>query len=500
MDKALSKSATLVAEGNLLTERGELQQAIPVYISALESDLNNHLGFYHLGLCLAKQKRFNEAISFYNYAASINPDFPQVYYALGEVLFSQKKIDKAIACYQKAISLNPDLPHFYMALAKAFKKKERYLLALSCYQKVIDLKPDFFWAYIQLGAIFRQHGRYPQAVDCYIKAIEINPKFESAYTILEFIPIAEEQLEKLIAVYQKIVENHPDIYQAWTNLGNALTKKQDLPQALKAYQQACYHKTIVAYPQLAQSYPQVINNKEPNFIVIGASKCGTTSLYKYLSQHSKVIPPINKEIDFFNFNYKQGKEWYLAHFPVLPKEQDFITGEASPSYFYNPNVDRRIRELMPQIKLIVLLRNPVERVISHYHHRIREGAERDSLETALNSELKIIKKATPAQLSYIKGYLGISLYIYKLRRWLSSFPSEQFLIIQSENLYRNPSEIMSQTYNFLNINQQDIQDYTQYNSGSYKLKNDLLTTQLTKFFKPYNQQLEALLNRKFDWS
>lgn len=500
MNQALSKSAALVTEGNLLTEQGKFKQATSVYIRALELDLNNYLGFYHLGLCLAKQKRFNEAISFYNYAASINRDFPQVYYALGEVLFSQEKIDKAIACYQKAIGLNSNLPHFYMALAKALKKKNRYLLALSCYQKVINLKPDFFWAYIQLGAIFRQHGRYKEAVDCYIKAIEINPNFEPVYTILEFIPIAEEQSDKLIATYQQIVNNHPQVYQAWTNLGNALTKKKKLTQALKAYQQACYHKTIIAYPQLASSYPQVTNNKPPHFIVIGASKCGTTSLYKYLGQHSQVLPPINKEIDFFNFNYEQGKDWYFAHFLVLPQEQGFITGEASPSYFSYPNVDRRIRELIPQIKLIVLLRNPVERVISHYHHCIREGAERDSLESALNSELKIIKKATPSQLSYFEGYLGIGLYVYKLRRWLSLFPPEQFLIIRSEDLYENPPEIMAQTYDFLNITHQNMQNYEQYNSGSYKLKEESLRMQLNKFFKPYNQQLEILLHRKFNWS
>ena len=499
MDQVLNTSEALVAQANLLTEREQFEPAISIYRDALKLDLNNHLAFYHLGLCLDKQNRLNEAASFYQYAINLQPNFMQGYYALAELLSRQQKFAQAINCYQQLIKVSPNQPRPYMELGKTLKAKGNLNQALIYFQQVIGLKPDFFWAYIQAGSIWRQQGNYPEAVECYLQAIKINPKFQAAYTILEFIPIADQQLDQLISVYQQIVKQEPTIYQAWANLGNALTQKKQLDQALNSYQQACYYKTIISHPQLAQSYQPEINQDEPSFIIIGAGKCGTTSLYQYLSQHSQVLSPINKEINFFNFNFEQGADWYLAHFPSLPDNQNFITGEASPSYFSYLHTDRRIHSLLPQVKLIILLRNPVERAISHYYHRIREGSEKNSLEVALNSELSLIQKASIPELSYLRGYLGISMYVYKLKRWLSLFPQEQILILKSEDLYQNTTKAMAQVYSFLNLPPQSLVKYPKHNSGSYKLKNEPLKAQLQTFFKPYNQQLENLLQREFNW-
>lgn len=493
------KSEALVTEANTLVEQGKVRQATSIYIEAIKSDLTNYRAFYHLGWCLFKQNRLSEAASFYHYTIDADPQFSQAYFALGELLSQQKQFKQAISYYLKSIKLHPNQFNFYMGLGKALKAIGSQEQALSCFQKVINLKPNFLWAYIQSGAIWRQQGDYQKAVECYIQAIQINPNFQAAYTILEFIPIAEEQLDKLIDVYQKIVEQNSQIYQAWANLGDALTQKKQLDKALEAYQQACYYKTIKAYPQIAQSYLKTINKREPAFIIIGAGKCGTTSLFQYLSQHPQILPPINKEIDFFNFNFTQGSDWYLAHFPTLPDEQKFITGEASPSYFSYLHVERRLYELFPQTKIIILLRNPVARVFSHYHHKIREGAEKRSLEAALNSELNAIRQATEAQLSYIRGYLGISMYVYKLKRWLSLFPKERVLILKSEDLYENPAATMSETCNFLNIAELKAIAYNRHNSGAYKLQDDKLKQQLKIFFRGYNQQLETFLDRQFDW-
>ena len=499
MKKILTSSKALVAKANLLTEQGKFERATSVYINALELDLNNHLAYHHLGICLAKQKRLAEAVSFYYYAVNLNPNFSATYCALAEVFFTQNKLEKAIACYQQSIQLNPDRPHFYMGLAKVFKARKNYLQAIGCYQRVISLKPDSFWAYFQLGGIWRQHGKYRKAIKCYTKAIEINPNFKPTYSILEFIPVEESRLDELISFYQKTVQKNPNLSQAWKNLGNALTQKKELDKAIKCYQQACYHQTIGSYPQLAQFYPKIANTKEPDFAIIGAAKCGTTSLYQYLNQHPQILSPINKEINFFNHNFDLGRDWYLAHFPPLLGNKSFITGEASPAYFNCPNVDRKIHELFPRIKIIILLRNPVDRVISHYYHGIREGVEKNSLELALNKELKLIKQATNVQLSYLGGYLGTSLYFYKLKRWLSLFPQEQVLILKSEDLDQNTSQIISQTHDFLSLPSQELLEHKHHNSGSYRLQDENLKRQLQAFFKSHNQQLETLLNRKFNW-
>ncbi len=113
----------------------------------------------------------------------------------------------------------------------------------------------------------------------------------------------------------------------------------------------------------------------PNFIVIGANKSGTTSLYFYLSQHPQLLPSSTKEVHFFdgggtksNINtFPKGPSWYRSHFPLkkdmLPHQKTF---EASPSYICHPLVPRRIFELLPDVKIIALLRNPTERAIAHF--------------------------------------------------------------------------------------------------------------------------------------
>ncbi len=499
MKQAPPTSEALVAEGNLLTEQDRFTSAISAYINALKLDLNNYLAFHHLGLCLAKQNRLAEAASFYYYAIQLNPDFSWSYYSLGEVFFKQNKLRKAIACYQQSIKLNSEQPWSYMGMANAYKAQGNEQQAIICYQLAIALKPDLFWAYFQLANLWRQQSKYQQAVVCLYKALEINPNFEPAYRILEFMPIAENQLDRLIRLYQKIVQKQPNIYQAWANLGDTLTRKEKLSQAINCYQKSCYYKIVNSHPHLAQFYNQNIPQKSPDFIIMGVGKCGTTSLYKYLSQHPQVLSPHNKELNFFNYNFARGIDWYLAHFPAIADCQGFITGEASPSYFAAPHADERIFQSFPQVKLIVLLRNPVERLVSHYHHLVREGFEKNSLEVALNLEIKTIEQATEAQLTHHMGYLGVGMYIYKLKRWLSLFPQQQLLILKSEDFYQNTPLTMLQVGNFLNLAHETLPDYPKYNSGSYRKIDDNLRQQLSRFFQPHNQKLENFLNRKFNW-
>src|SRR5690242_8679107 len=103
----------------------------------------------------------------------------------------------------------------------------------------------------------------------------------------------------------------------------------------------------------------------PHFLIIGAQRCGTTSLFEYLANHPEIVPPSVKKIHFFDSEYEKGEAWYRARFPVL--ENGFITGEATPYYLFHPRVPKRVRNWNPNVKLIVLLRNPVDRAYSHFY-------------------------------------------------------------------------------------------------------------------------------------
>lgn len=191
----------------------------------------------------------------------------------------------------------------------------------------------------------------------------------------------------------------------------------------------------------------------PDFIIIGGQKCGTSSLFKYLSQHPQILSSLRKEVHFFDGgldpninNFQKGEPWYRAHFPKksinIKKCQKIF--EASPLYLFNPLCAKRISELIPNVKLILLLRNPTERAISHYFHERRRNTEFLSIHDALQKEEKrlksIIDEADYKNPKFINfSYKQRGLYKIQLERYLYYFDWDQFLIMSSEDFFRNPS-------------------------------------------------------------
>ena len=112
----------------------------------------------------------------------------------------------------------------------------------------------------------------------------------------------------------------------------------------------------------------------PDFLIVGAQKGGTSSLYAYLAQHPSVLPSFRKEVKFFDCNYFCGHTWYRAHFPLRYKlsRGNRITGEGTPNYLFHPTALQRLALTLIDVKIIILLRNPADRAYSHYQHQKRE--------------------------------------------------------------------------------------------------------------------------------
>ncbi len=248
----------------------------------------------------------------------------------------------------------------------------------------------------------------------------------------------------------------------------------------------------------------------PDFIIIGAQRCGTTSLYNYLSQHPCVVPALVKEVHFFDINFHKGIHWYRSHFPTFLEKykQNIITGEASPYYIFHPHAARRIFKIIPQVKLIVLLRNPVDRAYSHYHHEVRIGAETLSFEEAIEKESERLKGEIKKMLeneNYYSfnhqhySYLSRGIYIDQIKVWMSLFPKEQILIIKSEDFYANPSAVFRRVLEFLNLPIWEPKEYKKFNYANYPKMNPATRKRLIKFFEPYNQKLYEYLGVNFGW-
>ena len=264
---------------------------------------------------------------------------------------------------------------------------------------------------------------------------------------------------------------------------------------------------------------------QPNFLIIGAQKAGTTSLYSYLTQHPQIVAATTKEIHFFDLYFHKGIDWYQDQFAAVTKNlpqknennipateengnQGLITGEASPYYIFHPLVPQRVYQFFTQIKLILLLRNPVDRAISHYYHEVRLGSEYLSLEQAfMEEEFRLkgeLEKITynPSYYSFNHQhytYLSRSRYIEQLTLWMKFFPRKQFLILKSEDFYNQPDAIVNQVFKFLNLPPYQLAEYNKLNEGDYPKTDPTTYRKLDSYFQPYNQKLAEYCGINFHW-
>jgi hypothetical protein len=233
----------------------------------------------------------------------------------------------------------------------------------------------------------------------------------------------------------------------------------------------------------------------PDFVVIGAPKCGTTFFYNLLVKHPHVEHAACKEPNYFDLLFDEGTEWYRHCFP-RPRWKDgreTITGEATPSYLYHPHVPERMAEVIPQARLIALLRNPVDRTYSAYYHRMRSGKETRKFEDAIEAALD-----SP---SY--GHLSRAIYVDHLLHWSRFYSDEQMLVLKSEDLFERPREILQCVLDFLDLpnwEPEASEGLDKRNKGGYEWKMDQATRRrLTEFFEPHNRRLYDHLGVDFGW-
>jgi hypothetical protein len=213
----------------------------------------------------------------------------------------------------------------------------------------------------------------------------------------------------------------------------------------------------------------------PAVLVIGAAKAGTSSLFYALKQHPGFAEPTRKEINYFDVQYERGTAWYRAHFP-LRWGDGAISGEASPYYLYHPHAARRAAALVPHTKLIALLREPVDRAFSHYHHNRVRDREHLSFEEAVGREEERIGDGWRRMLADEQhddqdvrtySYLARGRYAEQLDRWMEHFPSRQLLVLRSEDLYVDPPATFARVTDFLGLPRHADIDFEHRNAGEY---------------------------------
>lgn len=192
-------------------------------------------------------------------------------------------------------------------------------------------------------------------------------------------------------------------------------------------------------------------------IIAGAQKAGTTTLFHWLTTHPQVIPAKKKELHYFDFNYKRGKEFYLSQFE---NKDGIVLLESSPYYLFHPEVPRRIKDQFPKANVVILLRDPIERAWSQYRMNYNRGIEKldfrlallfESIRTAFSSP------DIPESRLQNYSYLSRSKYCNQIIRWLYYFERKQLFIAIFEDFYQNPQKGIISICEFLKINSNSIQ-------------------------------------------
>ena len=246
--------------------------------------------------------------------------------------------------------------------------------------------------------------------------------------------------------------------------------------------------------QSPQAASESATGAMPDFLIIGAKKCGTTFLYDLLSRHPYVEPAAKKELHYFDILAdEESIEWYRRCFPP-PRWKDgrrTITGEATP-YWGKHRVPERIAKVLPQARLIVLLRNPVDRAYSDYEQARRKGWETRTFEEAIEAE----KTQTHAR----RKYLSRSTYVDHLLRWSQYFADEQMLVLKSEDLFECTQDTIERVLEFLDLPKWEPEASEKRNRGKYEQKMHPATRQrLEEYFEPHNEKLYEHLGVEFEW-
>jgi hypothetical protein len=264
----------------------------------------------------------------------------------------------------------------------------------------------------------------------------------------------------------------------------------------------------------------------PDFLIIGAQKAGTTSLHAWINEHPLVAGSTRKEVDYFSYGYYRGEDWYRKHFPTWREREEcvaangrpFLAGEASPSYLHHPLAPARVARVLPGAKLLVTLRDPIDRAYSSYTMwrgwnlepvgsfmtacaiedvaldggRARAEMRRLGLDNAINFRLDMTRHLG-------RMYLMGSRYAEQLDRWFAHFPREQIYVTSLDDLSSDPYATLAQVYEFLGLPEYSPPDLAPQFRQSYDPVAPEDRARLREYFRPHNERLYELLGRDFGW-
>ncbi len=234
-----------------------------------------------------------------------------------------------------------------------------------------------------------------------------------------------------------------------------------------------------------------------NFLIAGAQKSGTTALDAYLRLHPEICMASEKEVHFFDNEaifFQEPVDYSIYHSVFSPDSKHKLLGECTPIYMYWHDAPKRIWQYNPEMKIIIILRNPIERAFSHWNMECFRNAEPLSFWDALCNEQQRCKEALPFQ-HRVFSYMDRGFYIKQLQQIWRFFPKQNTLILRHENLRKQHSKTLSDTFDFLGVEQ--VSSFNEIQMFSIPYQTEMTQQErnfLLEIFREEILNLERLLN------
>ncbi|MBK6510385.1 MAG: sulfotransferase domain-containing protein [Haliea sp.] len=411
-------------------------------------------------------------------------------------------------------------------------------VALGCYAEAetslraaLARKPQAWWSCKSLGEILLLQGRLPEAEIYFSKALATNNtdfwahyhRFECQRAsigceaaLLNWLdgvlaaPLmselrmetglfweysckyAPEHLEKLRRVAVRYPESHEVSFLLSCLIGHMGQVEEATAQLLQ-YMKAAWHRDYSQWATLSSQ-----THKDPEFVIIGTEKGGSSALYSYLIDHPLICPAVVKEVNYWSSNQVHGSAWYRACFMPIPAMALQITGEASIFSLWHEQAPEKMAVFRADMKLLLILRDPVQRAYSAYQMRKRLGADMPNWDVLVEQELHAHPYCPLQPEDLPAGYQGSSMMLNGavlpfLKRWMCYFPRAQFLILQNSDLSSDTQATVNAAYTFLDLPAHTVSSTQRLNVGTYAPMAPDVERRLRDWYRPHQSALAKFL-------
>lgn len=408
------------------------------------------------------------------------------------------RFDEAEANLLAAIAAAPWDDGCYLHMAETLRRQGKHEQEKTYLHGAIKLKPGAAWNQFCLFQNERGQMGAGAALDAWLDRTLAVPQMEDPIIHPNWWMVSQDiYTEQRVEKARALLAQHQRSHDCHLLLAYLL-RFSDNPAAGVPYLQAAARRRWedAHGPGSAAPFSEA---KPPAFLVIGLAKGGSTSLYNYLCSHPLIWPAVNKEINFWNNHYDAGRDWYLACFPPIPAGSPDISGEASINSFWSPKAAQRIARDAPDMKLILILREPAARAFSDYNMMVRLGREERSWEECMEQQMSEFASCPVDYVDKLDKVLGERNYLLKgatlpvLKRWLQHHNKDKLLVLDNRDLGERATTTMNRVFRFLGLPEHDIVAPPRINVGGYKRLDDELNQQLQQWYQPHQEALQEFL-------